>query len=94
MTMAPQISADLSHVAQLTRNIPIVMLTPIDGDEALVSRHRSALETDAQGARDPPKQMGEGEVARVMPSNPIALGGTSARQMLRRTDCEPEAPSG
>ena len=50
MKIAPQTTAELTHVGKLIENIPIAMLTTLDDEGALVSRPMTALEMDAQGA--------------------------------------------
>ncbi len=50
MKTAPQHSADLAHVAGLIKDIPIAMLTNIQGDGNLAGRPMAALEMDADGA--------------------------------------------
>ena len=50
MKTSTQVSADLAHVAQLIKDLPIAMLTTIDADGSLGSRPMAALEMDAHGA--------------------------------------------
>lgn len=50
MDIQPQTRADLAHVAELMRDIPVAMLTNIDGDGDLASRPMVPLEMDVDGA--------------------------------------------
>ncbi len=50
MKTAGQSRPDLSHIAQLIKDIPIAMLATLQADGALASRPMAALEIDADGA--------------------------------------------
>jgi len=50
MKTQAQTNAYLAHVAKLIDDIPIAMLTTLEGNDALASRPMAALEMDASGA--------------------------------------------
>jgi len=49
MNIQPQTQADLSHVADLIKDIPIAMMTTRESDASLAARPMAVLEMDAQG---------------------------------------------
>lgn len=50
MKVEPQESMELIHLAELIGDIPVAMLTTIDGNSSLSSRPMSALQMDSDGA--------------------------------------------
>lgn len=50
MKTATQSTPSLAHVARLIDDIPVAMLTTVEGDGALASRPMAVLEMDASGA--------------------------------------------